>query len=184
MTQHDCTKKLLIDQNAEKLWYLVKTTKAKFKPVSDFAGHVGEVVGRGIGWIVGWLLVAIVLVSLFLVLAFYIAGSALASWLDEQRTEYRRRRLTPRQKKQILESQGWKCYYGGKPLDPTCFDIDHKTPFSDIRNDTDRDEIEHLSNLVATCLNHNRKKRNMNEAQFREWMKTSEYNSCYMEVHE
>ena len=184
MPQDKCAQKLLKDEFAKKLWNLVKTTKTKFKPVSDFAGHVGEVVGRGIGWVVGRLLVAIVLVSLLVVLAFYIVGSALAGWLDKQRTEYRRRRLTPRQREQILESQGWKCYYGGKPLDPTCFDIDHKTPFADIQNDDDRDEIEHRSNLVATCLNHNRKKRNMNEAQFREWMKTSAYNGCYIEVRE
>lgn len=184
MSWNEFAKTLLVDETAEKLWDLVKRAKGKIKGVQDYAGHVGETVGKGIGWVVGGLLMLSLLVLLLVILGFYLVGSRLSGWLGEQRTEYRRRRLTPKQREQIAESQGWKCYYGRRPMDPTCFDIDHRTPFASIENDADRDEIEHRSNLVATCLNHNRKKRNMNEAQFLKWMKTSQYNSCYVEVQE
>lgn len=175
---------LLRDERAQKLWDLAKPTKAKFERVMAPAGLVGSVVGKGIGLVVGGLLVVIVLLSLLIALGCYTIGSALARWLEEQRIEYRRKKISQRESYEIAESQNWKCYYGGMQLQKG-FHIDHKNPVSDIHNfDADPDEIEDRSNKVASCPNHNLKKGRMNEQEFREWMKANPQERCYTELGE
>ena len=182
MSEHRCSKMLLRDEFSRNLWGWAKPTWSKFEPVLKVAGEIGAVVGKGIGLLVGGLLMTIALLSLLLFLGLYIVGSAIARWLEEQRFEYRIKRLTPKQRAQIAASQGWKCYYGRKQLREG-YHIDHKTPVSDIFNrDADPEEIESGHNLVATCPTHNQKKSSMNEKQFLAWMRENPHVRCYTKL--
>ena len=163
----------------EKLRYLAKPKWDRVEPVLDFAGSAGSVVGRGIGYFIGLLIMIVFQLSVWTALVLYVGWSALLRWIREQRTEYQRRYISPEERKLIAESQDWKCYYGHMPLPPTGFDIDHKRPFSDIKNyGADPNEIEATSNLVATCPKHNRQKGDMDEDEYWEWMEEYDQVSC------
>ena len=149
------------------------------EPVVRVAGRIGSAVGTGIGWFLGWTLIVIFYVSVWFVWGLYIFGSALRAWLNEEyRSEHQRRNISQRVRYQIAKSQEWMCYYGDMRLQ-TGFHIDHKYPVSDVVNyGTDPDEIEDLSNLVATCPKHNLQKGNMDEEEFWEWMEENDQESC------
>ena len=144
------------------------------------AGRVGSAVGKVIGWVFGWLAIIVFYLLAWFVLGLYLIISAIRSWLNQRyRTEHQRRNISQRARYEIAKSQDWKCYYGGMPLPSTGFHIDHKTPVSDVANyGADPDEIEDLSNLVATCPKHNLQKGDMDEDEFWDWMEENRQVSC------
>ena len=168
------------DEFYQKLSDLSAPRWDRAEPVVRVAGHVGSVVGKVIGWVVGWSLVVISYLLIWFAFALYLIVSAIRAWRDEEyRTEYERRKISQRERYEIAKSQYWKCHYGDMPLPSTGFHIDHKTPVADVMNyGADPDEIEDLSNLVATCPKHNLQKGDMDEDEFWDWMEQNRQISC------
>lgn len=166
----------------ERLRKLIKPKWDRFKPVWEVSGRIGSVVGKGVGYAVGAILIVAFQLGVLIVAALYFLGNVVISFVENHRTGRWSDDTSPVERKRIAESQDWKCHYG-KMLLQTGYHIDHKTPLSHIENRrADPAKVKHRSNKVATCPTHNLQKGDMDEAEYLDWIDENPQDrkrSCY-----